>query len=319
MKPIVPLALASCVLLTGCGPKTHLDLELRSVNVKTARILTPAVTLVPPATAPVPAALPPLPPLTPYLDQPGVPQPPPVAPPVACPKASAFAVPARPGTPLVEGYPAAATYVQRAQGSTGTQSLAGTVRARVVRLPSTTTSAGQHVDSWRVERRWGASSSVEVYDLLHSSPADAAIEPGIYLVGLAWDDPVLGKVDFRPAGNGIEVLPDPVAIAQQPVAGVAAQYGGSGTDPQTLTTLNVVRNVMGTQRVDVCGQLVDSYTVVMTGALVTRDAHWQVSWTQQLATAYGGIDVASTLSLSSPGGASWTRTLRNTTVPVVAR
>jgi hypothetical protein len=57
----------------------------------------------------------------------------------------------------------------------------------------------------------------------------------------------------------------------------------------------------------------------MTGALVTRDAHWQVSWTQQLATAYGGIDVASTLSLSSPGGVSWTRTLRNTTVPVVAR
>jgi len=85
VKPIVPLALASCVLLTGCGPKTHLDLELRSVNVKTARILTPAVTLVPPATAPVPAALPPLPPLLLFpwlcvpLDVPTPPIPPPPA------------------------------------------------------------------------------------------------------------------------------------------------------------------------------------------------------------------------------------------------
>ena len=87
----------------------------------------------------------------------------------------------------------------------------------------------------------------------------------------------------------------------------------------TLTTLNVVRNVMGRQRVDVCGKLVDTYTVTMTGALVTRDAQWQVSWTQQLATAYGGIDVASTLALSTPAGTSWTRTLRSTTVPAVAR
>jgi hypothetical protein len=318
VKRIVPLALASCALLTGCGPKTPLDLELRSVNVTAARILTPAVTLVPPATAPVPTALPPLSPLTPYLEEPATP-PVPVAPPVACPKASAFAVPARQGTPLVEGYPAAATYLQRAQGSTGQQSLNGTVQTRVVRLAPSTTSAGQRVDSWRVERRWGTSTSVEVYDLVHSSIADAAVEPGIYLVGLAWDDPVLGKVDFRPAGNGIEVLPNPVAIARQPVQGVAAQYSGSGTDPQTLTTLNVVRNVMGRQRVDVCGQLVDTYTVSMTGVLVTRDAQWQVGWTQQLATAYGGIDVASTLARSTPDGTSWTRTLRSTTVPVVAR
>jgi hypothetical protein len=296
---------------------------MRSVNVTVHRVVLPAVTIVPAATTPVPAPLPPLPPLAPYL-QPPVSRPPVASKPVACPKAGPFAVPDQPATPIVGSYPASASYVQRAQGSAGRAgaltSLAGTVAVKVVRLAASTTSAGQAVDSWRVERRSGSSTSVEVYDLVHSSAADAAIAPGIYLVGLAWDDPVRGTVTFRPAGNGLFVLPDPVEIAQQPVKGVAAQYAGAATDPQTLTTLSVARNVLGRQRIDVCGKLVDTYTVEMSGVLVTRDAQWQVAWTQQLATAYGGIDVASTLALSSPAsGLSWTRTLRSTTVPVVPR
>ena len=323
MRRHVALAFASCALLTACGPRSHLDLQMRSVNVTVHRVVTPAVTIVPPAPGPVPAALPPLPPLVPYLQPPVAP--PPTAPaPVACPTASAFAVPEQPASPIVAGYPAPATYLQRAQGRAGSAgalaSLDGPVAVTVVRQAASATAAGQRVDSWRVERRGGRSTTVEVYDLVHSSTADAAIAPGIYLVGLAWDDPVLGKVSFRSAGNGLFVLPDPVEVAQQPVSGVAVQYAGSGTDPQTLTTLSLARSVLGRQRVDVCGKLVDTYTVDMTGVLVTRDAQWQVSWRQQLATAYGGIDVASTVSLSSPaGGLSWTRTLRSTTVPAVPR
>ena len=198
--------------------------------------------------------------------------------------------------------------------------MSGTVAVKVVRLPSSSTTAGQRVDSWRVERRADTSTSVEVYDLVHSSAAENAIAAGIYLVGLAWDDPVRGKVSFRPVGNGLFILPDPVEIAQQPVEGVSAQDAGAATDPQSLTTLALARSVLGRQRIDVCGKLVDTYTVDMTGTLVTRDALWQVAWTQQLATAYGGIDVASTLTMSSQvSGLSWRRTLRSTTVPVLPR
>ena len=323
MRRTLLLALAGSTLLSACGPATHLDLQLRSVGVTVPRIVTPAVTIVPPATAPVPAPLPPIPPVATFLPPtPQAPAPEPVAvtpPAPACPKADPFAVPAVPGTPLIAGYPAPASYTERASGTatlgSATKPLAGDVATRVVRLPGTATSAGQKVDSWRVERRSAQGTSVEVYDLVHSAAADAAINPGVYLVGLAWDDPVRGRVTFQPAGNGLFVLPDPVQVAQQ-VAGVAAQYAGSATDPQTLTTLTLARSVKGRQRVDLCGKLVDTYTVEMTGALVTRDAQWQVSWTEQLATAYGGIDVASTLALSSPAtGASWTRTLTGTTVP----
>lgn len=323
MRRNVALAFAACTLLSACGPTTHLDLQMRSVSVTVPHIVTPAVTIVPPATGPVPAPLPAFPALTSYLPQ--TPQPP-VVPTqqVACPPASAFAVPSQPGTPIIAGYPATATYVDRASGSSGptaaVKRFRGTGVVTVVRLPSSTTAAGQAVDSWRVERRTGTSTTVEVYDLLHSSAADTAIPPGIYLVGMAWDDPVVGRITFQPAGNGLFVLPDPVEVAQQPVQGVAAQYAGSATDPQSLTTMSVVRNVEGRERVDVCGALVDTYTVSITGSLVTRDAQWKVDWSEQLATAYGGIDVQSTLALSSPAsGLSWTRVLHNTTVPVLPR
>ena len=322
MRRTLALALASCACLTACGPASHLDLQMRSVNVTVQHIVTPAVTIVPAATVPVPAPLPALPPLTSYLQPPVVQQP--VRRQIACPKAGPFDVPDQPASPLLTGSPAPATYEQRAQGSAGTagalKAIRGTVTVSVVRLAPSSTSAGQQVDSWRVERRSGSSTSVEVYDLVRSSTADAAIAPGIYLVGLAWDDPVRGKVTFRPAGNGVFVLPNPVEIAQQPVKGVAAQSASTATDPQTLTTLSLARNVLGRQRVDVCGKLVDTYTVSMSGVLVTRDAQWQVAWTEQLATAYGGIDVASSLALSSPSsGLSWSRTLLSTTVPVVPR
>lgn len=323
MKRNLGLAVATCTLLTACGPTTHLDLQMRSVNVTVPRIVTPAVVIVPPATTPMPPALPVLP--TWVAPPPALVTPPLVTPSgVACPTASSFAVPEHPATPMIAGYPAAANYVQRAQGSHGQPgaltSLAGTVAVKVVRLPSTSTAAGQRVDSWRVERRADKSTSVEVYDLVHSSAADRALAPGIYLVGLAWDDPVRGKVSFQPVGNGLFILPDPVEVAQQPVEGVAAQDAGVATDPQSLTTLALTRSVLGRQRIDVCGKLVDTYTVDMTGTLVTRDAQWKVTWTQQLATAYGGIDVASSLAMSSPAsGLSWTRTLRNTTVPVLPR
>ena len=318
-----PVALAvAAFLLSGCGPKTHLDLELRSVSITVPRLVTPAVTLVPPATTPVPVSLPPVPPITGFFPPP--PGPAPSVPPVAprgnpCPSADQFAVPAKPASPIVVGLPAPGRTVQNAFGSYSQQGtvgqLNGTVEVTTTRLPASTTAVGQQVDSWTVERKQGKARTVEVYQLVHPSASGSATAPGIYLVGLAWDDPVRGTMTFQPSANGLEILPNPVQVANN-----STQYAGAATDPDSLTTLALVRNVTGRKRVDACGQLVDTYTVSMTGTLVSPSSQLQVAWTQQLATSYGAPVVESTLTLSNPvDGFTWTQTLRNTTVPAASR
>ena len=243
----------------------------------------------------------------------------PVAPP-SCPKAGPLDVPAKPASIDVPAPPAAGVYVQTATGSyagsTATPaagSLAGPVTVEVKPLPSASSLAGQKVDSWQVIRTDAAHSStvIEAYQLVHPSTAPGATAGGIYLVGLGWKDPVRGELSFQPTGNPLEILPVPVQVASN-----GTQHANSATDPNTLTTLTIIRNVTGRKRIDVCGKLVDTFRVEITGTLTTADTQWQVSWNQHLATSYGGADVEDTLSLSSVvTGFSWVRTLRNTTVP----
>ncbi len=319
MKRQIALPLAACALLSACGPATKLDLQMRAVQVNVLRVVTPAVTLVPPATTPPPVALPPLPPIGDYLPPvtpitPATPTTPRV-PPVGCPTAGQFDVPEKTASQVVTGYPADHEYVENAFGTYAVDGalkpLSGVVDTKVVRLPATTTTIGQKVDSWRVERTYGKGRSVEVYQLVHAFGAVSATAPGIYLVGLAWDDESRGKLTFQPAETGLQILPDPVAIANNDV-----QYAGAATDPDSLTTMTIVRNVRAKKRVDACGKLIDTFSVEMTGAIVSPTATYTLSWTQQLATAYGGLDVESTFALSSPlSGYSWSRTLRTTSVP----
>ena len=315
------IAAISIALLTGCGPKSPLDLDLRSVSITVPRLITPAIQLVPPATRPQPARLPQLPPQT--IVVPTIPSyaPLPTAPAApACPKAGPLDVPAKPASITMTSPPAAGTFVQSSSGSfagapstPSSGSLAGQITVVVKHLPGATSTVGQQVDAWQVTRTDGArkSTSVEAYQLVHPSSAPGATAGGIYLVGLAWKDPVRGDLSFVPTGNPFEILPLPVQVASS-----AAQYADSSTDPNTLTTLSLIRNVTGRKRIDVCGHLVDTFRVEMTGTLTTSDSQRQVAWTQQLATAYGGADVEDTLSLSSlVDGSSWVRTVRNTTVP----
>ncbi len=312
--------------MAGCGPASQLKLDLRAVSITVPRLVTPAIVLVPPAAAPQPVALPPLPPIITLLPPPPAEVPaqapvvaPPPAPP-ACPAAGPLDTPAKPATPEVPHPPVPGTFVQASSGSfagaPGTPSagsLAGEVTVVVKALPSATSSVGQLVESWQVERTdpLRKSRSVEVYQLVHPSASVSATAPGIYLVGLAWSDPTRGDVTFQPTGGGIEILPVPVQVANNDT-----QYAGAATDPSTLTTLEITRNIRARKRVDACGKLIDTYTVEMTGALTTTSTQQQVAWTQQLATSYGAADVQETLSLTSvAGGSSWNRTLRNTTLP----
>jgi hypothetical protein len=269
-------------------------------------------------------ALPPVPPVQTFLPEPPAPvastPPPPVQPP-ECPPADALAAPDRAATLAVDEPPAPDSFVQQVVGSyTGTSAdpasgqFGGKVRTTVKSLPSATTAVGQRVDSWRVERRGPqpAVRSVEVYQLVHPSTSPGATAAGIYLVGLAWSDPTRGALTFQPTGNGLQILPIPVQRANPS----APQYVGAATDPSTMTTLALTRNVVGRDRVDACGELVDAWRIEMTGTLTTPDWQRQVTWTQQVATAYGGVVVGELLSLTSvTGGYSWTRALRSTSVP----
>jgi hypothetical protein len=175
---------------------------------------------------------------------------------------------------------------------------------------------GQQVESWKVERTAATSTSVELYQLVRPSTAPGATASGVYLVGLAWTDEVRGDLVFQPVGDGLHVLPNPVQLA----ASGGVQYVGSATDPDTLTTLSLTRNVTGRKRVDLCGELVETFTVELSGVLTTPDGSRQVVWTQQLATAFGAADVEETLTLTDPsGGFTWTRALKATEVPALPK
>lgn len=310
MKRLALCLVVAASLLSACGPKSKLDLDLRGVSITVPRILTPAIDLVP--ETPVPIDLPPIPPVESLL--PG-PTSPPTKP--ACPVADPLDAPALGARQDVPGPPAVNTFVQNTLGaySAGTKhgSLAGSVTTSVAKLPTTRNSAGQQVDGWLIQRLdlTRDEASVEAYQFVHSDPSPLATASGVYLVGLAWKDPIRGTLVFQPTGNGLFIVPNPIARASTP-----AQYVGVATDPASLTTLALVRNVTGTKRVDLCGELVDAFTIEMTGTLTSPQVQRQVSWTQQIATAYGAADVESTLSLTSAvDGFNWTRTTRNTTVP----
>jgi len=262
-----------------------------------------------------------LPPVSPVVDQ--LPPPAPVAVTTkdACPKAPALAVPEHPAVETIDDTPASQVFVQRSTGDFATTaskgSLVGDVQVTITALGETATSNGQKVKAWRVQQVDAKTKTraVEVYQLVLPSTAPGATDAGIYLVGLAWSDPVRGVVTFQPAGNGLFVLPSPVAVAQND-----AQYASIATDPNTLTTLQLVRNVRARKRIDVCGDLVDTWTVQMTGTLTTPSAQWNVTWNQQIATAYGAVDVDELLELhDAPGTLSWSRHLVSTTVPAEVR
>jgi hypothetical protein len=289
--------LALALLLTACGPKTKLALNMRSVNITAPRIITPAIELVP--AAPLPPALPDIEPIA----LPPVPKRAPEA--ATCKTADPFAVPAVPASVTVNSAPAPATYIQSEDGT-----FKGLVATTITQAAHGKTSDGVPVDTWLVVHTDSGHKAAwaEAYQLVHAGSSTPA---AVWLVGLAWDDPVRGKFVFQPTGNGVEILPTPVQRAQNDT-----QYIGAATDPNTLATLQITRNVRDRARVDACGSLIDTFTVEITGTLTTTSDTREIAWTQHWATAYGAIDVEDEFSLTNPvDHSTYISKLRNTTVP----
>ena len=183
-------------------------------------------------------------------------------------------------------------------------------------MPQTTASTGQVSDNWlftRVDTATHA-TTIEAYQWARPNGSGQLVQPGIYLTGLKWKDPVRGELSFVPVWGGVEILPLPVNASS------SATFASSATDPNSLTTMTVTGNVLGKKRIDVCGTLVDTWTVQLSGALTGSDFRYQFAWRQQIATQYGGVDVEDQLTLTSPaGGLNWDRTLHDTNTPEVKK
>lgn len=321
----------------GCGPSAPLRLDLNTISVTVPRAIAPAEALLAPS-APAAVPLPPLPAhaiaLPAYPNSAAVPvssentaaptplstSPVPIAtaPPAAsCPSAPSTAQPALPASVTVTSPPAAGTFSQTSSGSyttpSGAGSLAGLTTTTLTSLPDATLSNGQMARSWRVTHLDVAHHvrETEIYDVIEPSNAPGATQAGIYLVGMSWNDPVRGTLSFAPSGNGLQVMASPVSTSSS-----SAQYAGIATDPSSLTTIYWVSNVQGRKRVDVCGQIVDTWTVALSGSLTSPTSRWNFTWNQQWGTAYGAALVQDTLTLTAPqGGSTWTRELTDRAVP----
>lgn len=340
MKPTSGAAAALAVLAVGaagCGPTAPLRLDLTTISVTVPRAMNPTEALLAPS-APAAVPLPSLPPeavaLPPYPKNTPVPVssqattgPAPVpatsapltvaTPPSTCPVAPPLAQPAFPASPTITSPPAPSTFSQTSTGSytasSGSGSLAGMVTTTVTALPDETSSSGQTVRPWRVTHVDPAHQirETQIYDVVEDSAAPGATQAGVYLVGMSWNDPVRGTLSFAPSGNGLEVMASPVSTSNS-----SAQYAGIATDPDSLTTIYWISNVEGHKRIDICGQVVDTWTVALSGTITSPTAKWNFSWNQQWATAYGAALVQDTLMLAPPqGGSTWTRELTDRTVP----
>jgi len=303
---------------TGCGPHAALQLDMKQVSLTIPRVLAPAVTLVPPAPITVPLPVPPIPQQNiPSYIPPAAPKTP------ACPKAGEFATPAEPASVDVSTGPTSAIYFQSSKGSysgsaakPSSGKLEAPVVSQVASLPQTTSSTGQVSDNWLVSRVDSVTraTTLEAYQLATPSGSGQTVTPGIYLTGMKWKDPVRGELSFVPVGGGVEIMPSPVNTSS------TAVFASSATDPNSLTTMTATGNVLGRKRIDVCGTLVDTWTVQLSGVLTSPNFRYQFAWRQQIATQYGGLDVEDQLTLTTPGGGlNWDRTLHDTNTPEVKK
>ncbi len=326
-RPLV-LVTTLAAVLTACGPQAPLELNLRTVALTVPRIPTPAVEMIPPAPAPLPVSLPAPVRVGTLLPPPPPPPPPTPAPAPAvedpCPPGDPTAAPERSAGVYVTGLPAEDQRTERATTNyvdpeTGDAVVSESeIDVTVRRLgQSEAAITGQLLDDWVVERvdtATGASSATQ-FRYVHESDAPGATNPGIWLVGMAWSDPSRGgDITWEPAGSGLWLLPSPVVLQAED----GVQYVGTATDPRTTTTVTIVRNVTGRDRVNACGEYVEGYVVGMTGTFTAPGFARELAWELTLATGYGGIDVESSLALTSPAAtAAWSRTTTTNEVPEV--
>lgn len=303
--PMVLAALAVTAAACG-GPPDPLDVAVKEVP--SDIVLGSAA-----SGAAVPA---PVPPSVPVLSGPGVPpslfDPPafevpagstppngprptsPTTAPPACPAADPFAVPKREARNDIAEPPPTGPLPYRVDGSFDVSG----ANARKGRFPVSSTRTVQSVRAtangftYEVAAELAGTTTTTGYQVIRRSSVPG--EAGLYVTFVATKAPSGATARFQPAL--------PVKLVDIPLLAGTSQTA-AGTDPASATTVSWTTTVGKKVRVDACGTVLDAISLELTDGRVAGPAtDVTFTATYALATQFGGLSVADTVTLQGREG-----------------
>lgn len=299
---LVMAFLAGTIVLSGCsGPKVALEIGSKSVSVN-VDFGKPAETLAPPAAqAPPPA-------FTLQQTEGGIvivpiagdaPRQPPPPPAEACPSASPFSVPAKEATNYVDSPAPNGSYPFRAAGQlkrgTNTFPYPGTINRRISGARSNSDGTLQ----FDVTETVLGATTVTTY---MTDSTQVALKKVVRTEGSI-------TTTFEPI-PAVMILPLPPQ-SSDPVGQPVYTWRSAGTDPRSGKSLSVEGTVRPRERVDACGQFLDSWVADTSQRSVGPLEDLTIVSRTNIATQYGGMIVADQIRASGTlGGAPYESTLR---------
>lgn len=296
---LLPLLLVG-VLSAGCaGPDRPLSVGFREVpsdvvlgaqSSPTPVAPAPAPSLPPGLVLPPPPSVVALPPPTFEVRDPETPPAPPAPAPTQkpCEVADPLQAPAVEAPSSIPAPPAEAAYLFRNVGSfevSGADARRGTFPAtslRTVDLQDVSEDGSQFTFS--VAETLGDITTTTTYGVDQAAtplPGSPASGRGIYLLRVESSRGDGSRTVFSPAPS----LP----LATLPLER-GAVVEARGVDPLTATTMSFTSTVTGKERVDACGEPLDSWTLDLTdGQLVSPTQDLEFSSTYAVGTQYGGL------------------------------
>jgi hypothetical protein len=316
---VVPLLVAAAVVTAGCGgPDRPLKVGFKEVpsNVVLGAQTSPEpVPSAPPLTDDLPfvllpppsvIALPPPPFAVPDPDRPlRPPAPLPEAP--VCEPADLLQAPALEAPSSINARPAAAQYRFRNDG-TFRVSGADAREGRFAPVSLRTVSGALEADSgfvFDVTEVLGDVTTKTEYEVVTSQPLGSPFAPGIYVF----------RVTSRSSDGQESVFtPSPsLPLATFPLTRGAA-VEARGVDATSATAMSYTSTVVGKDRVDACGELLDSWTLELTaGRVLSPETDLEFEATYALGTQFGGVILRETEAFTgTEDGAGVARTLTST-------
>lgn len=275
--------LVACVLTLGAcgGPKVPLEIGAKTVSVNVEFGKTELV--VPPDVAPPPVEVQPLEGGVAVVPSKTTPAPArrdpdkPAADP--CPAASAFAFPAKESTNQVDSVAPQGQYDFRASGIA---ERAGAKTAYPAIVKRTVSAARTNADG---TRSFNVSETVFGVTTVTTYVTDAT---QVAIARIARSDRS-GSVAFGlvPA---LKILPLP-PVQNDPAGRTVTTWQSTASDSESGTTITIDGRVIGRDRIDACGQLVDAWTADATQRVVGPNENLTSTLKTWFATQYGGLIV----------------------------
>lgn len=305
----LPLLIAAAALTAGCGgPDRPLKVGFKEVpsNVVLGAQSSPTpeaptgppsggVTIVYLPPPPSVVALPPPPFQVPQRDRPSTPLLP--QPEQTCGVADPLEPPSREAPSTIPAPPADAAYLFRNDGTfevSGADARRGRFPEVSLRTVKTTFESDDGlVFDFTVAEILGETTTTTGYRVLKETAlipaAEGSVEPGLYITSVETTDTSGQSSVFSPTPH--------LQVAALPLVRGAA-VDARGVDPQTATTMSFTSTVTGKARVDACGTPLDSWTIELTGEVLSPTEDLDFQSTYALGTQYGGLLLRDTVAFA---------------------